>query len=225
MTPKAVLLGSIGVLAETSDIQRRAYNQALEEAGVAWHWDPDTYRALLTDSGGKKRLARLSEADGGALTDSEINAIHARKTEVACAEVAQGITLRPGIERVINEALAAGVPVALVTSTYRPNIDAIVTGAKGALPIERFSAVLTTEDCAQGKPSPEVYLEALRRLGLAAADVVAIEDSAPSVSAAKAAGIFTLATPGQFTAAQDFSAADRVLDSLDGISLDALRRD
>ncbi|MEM6708650.1 MAG: HAD-IA family hydrolase [Pseudomonadota bacterium] len=222
MTPTAVLFGSIGVLAETSDIQRRAYNQALAEAGVDWHWEPDTYRDLLTKSGGKKRLTRLSEAEGGSLTQAQIDTIHARKTEIACAEVAQGISLRPGVERLIGEALDAEVPIALVTSTYRPNIDAIATGAGGSLPLDKFAAVLTTEDCAQGKPSPEVYEAALQRLSIAASGVVAIEDSQPSVQAAKAAQLFTLATPGQFTSTQDFSAADQVYDSLEALRLDDL---
>ncbi|MEM8636840.1 MAG: haloacid dehalogenase, partial [Pseudomonadota bacterium] len=60
MTIQNILIGSIGVLAETSDIQRRAYNQAFREAGLDWYWDKDTYKSLLLTSGGRKRLRRLS---------------------------------------------------------------------------------------------------------------------------------------------------------------------
>lgn len=224
MTPKAIFLGSIGAVAETSDIQRRAYNRALEEAGVGWQWDRETYRELLTVPGGKRRLERLSATEGGAMSEAQVSAVHARKTELACAEVAAGIDLRPGVAALVEQALAAGIPLAFVTSTSRANIDAIEKGAGGALPLERFAAVLTTEDCERGKPAPDVYLTALERLGIDAADAVAIEDSAASVSAAKAAGIYTIATPGVFTADQDFGAADRVLESLEGVATADLRR-
>jgi len=224
MTLKAILLGSIGTVAETSDIQRRAYNQALAEAGIEWQWDPENYRELLNEPGGKRRLARLSSAAGDVLSDGQIDAIHDRKTDIACAEVAGGVDLRPGVATLVQEAFDAGMSVAFVTSTYRPNIDAIATGAGGALPLERFAAVLTTEDCERGKPAPDVYIAALDRLGVDAAEAIAIEDSAASVSAAKAAGIYTVATPGLFTAGQDFSAADRVLESLEGESIAELRR-
>ncbi|MEM9689339.1 MAG: HAD-IA family hydrolase [Pseudomonadota bacterium] len=223
MTLKAILLGAIGAVAETSDIQRRAYNQALAEAGIDWQWDPDTYRKLLTEAGGKRRLGRLSSAAGNLLSDEQIDTIHLRKTEIACAEVAEGIDLRPGITTLVQQALDAGILVAFVTSTYRPNIDAIATGAGSALPLERFAAVLTTEDCERSKPAPDVYLAALRRLDVDASEAIAIEDSTASVSAAKAAGLFTIATPGQFTAGQDFSAADRVIQSLEGVSIAELQ--
>ena len=51
MDIEALFVGSIGVLAETSDIQRRAYNQALAEAGVDWHWDEEPSRDLLAGRG------------------------------------------------------------------------------------------------------------------------------------------------------------------------------
>lgn len=221
MTLKALLLGSIGVVAETSDIQRRAYNQALKESHVDWQWDPETYRELLAETGGKQRLARLSAASGGLLSDAQVDAIHQRKTQIACAEVAAGIDLRPGIAAMIEQALGEEIAVAFVTSTYRPNIDAIASGGK--LPLDRFALVLTREDCDNGKPAPDVYLVALTRLNIDAAEALAIEDSAASVGAAKAAGIYTIATPGQFTKGQDFSGADLVLDSLEGLTIDELR--
>lgn len=223
MTPKAIFLGSIGAVAETSDIQRRAYNQALAEAGIDWQWDAETYRELLNEPGGMRRLARLSAEDGDVLSGEQVAAIHARKTEIACAEIGRGINLRPGVATLVRQALDAHIAVAFVTSTYRPNIDAIAKGAGDTLPLEKFAAVLTTEDCARGKPAPDVYLAALDRLDIGAGDAVAIEDSAASVSAARAANLYTIATPGEFTAGQDFGAADRVLESLEHVTVETLR--
>ncbi len=220
MIPAALFIGSIGVLAETSDIQRRAYNQALKEAGLDWQWDKDTYRDLLTDSGGVKRLTRLNAEKDANLSEEDISRIHARKTELACQEIVnEGVTLRPGVAELISEALKQGLKVALVTSTYQENIDAIAKAAGDALPLEKFSAVLTRDDADSSKPAPDVYLAALKRLSLDSSEVIAIEDSSPSLQAAKKAGIYTVVTPCKFTDQQDFSEADQQLTSLEGFEL------
>ncbi len=75
------------------------------------------------------------------------------------------------------------------------------------------------EDCDSPKPAPDIYLSALSRLDIKSSNVIAIEDSATSVRSAKMAGIYTVATPGAFTAQQDFSEADLVLSSLEGFKL------
>ena len=221
MKPTALLIGSIGVMAETSDIQRRAYNQALKEAGLDWEWDADTYRDLLMDSGGVKRLSRLNQEKETNLGDDDLKKIHARKTELACQEIVSGNTpLRPGVAELIAQALEQGIKIALVTSTYQANIDAIATAAGDDLPLDKFDAVMTRDDAENNKPAPDVYLAALKRLSVNANEVIAIEDSAPSLHAAKQAGIYTVVTPGQFTDQQDFSEADQVLTSLEGFTLD-----
>ena len=158
------------------------------------------------------------------LPDTQIDAIHQRKTEIACAEVSAGIDLRPGVAALIEQALGQEIPVAFVTSTSRQNIDAIAHGARGALPLDRFALILSSEDCENNKPAPDVYLAAIERLNIDAAEALAIEDSAASVSAAKSAGIYTIATPGLFTAQQNFGAADVVLDSLEALTIHKLQR-
>lgn len=220
MTPTALFIGSIGVMAETSDIQRRAYNQALKEAGLDWEWDKETYRELLTDSGGVKRLSRLNQEKEANLSDEEIKKIHARKTELACQEIVNNKTsLRPGVAETIAKALEQGIKVALVTSTYQENIDAISKAAGDDLPLDKFAAVMTRDDAENNKPAPDVYLAALKRLSVDSSEVIAIEDSQPSLHAAKQAGIYTVVTPGKFTNQQDFSEADEQLESLEGFEL------
>ena len=60
MIKTALLFGSIGTVMETSDVQRRAYNQALKEAGLNWVWTREIYAELLSQSGGQERLAMLA---------------------------------------------------------------------------------------------------------------------------------------------------------------------
>lgn len=221
MILEGLFLGSIGVLAETSDIQRRAYNQALAEAGVDWHWDVAQYERLLTESGGRERLSRLSEGLGAGLSTADVDSIHARKTELACEEVRKTpVRLRPGVADIIKQALQRSLEIAIVTTTYRANIDAIAEAAGEELPLDRFSEVLTVSDAKNPKPAPDIYEAALDRLELDAGSVLAIEDSAASVRSAKEAGIYTVAVPGEFARhLQDFGAADLVVDSLEGFVL------
>ena len=215
MTTKAILFGSIGSVAETSDIQRQAYNQALSEHGVDWQWDRDTYSKLLEQSGGKDRLDMLSAATGEALSQDTIDAIHARKTELACEAVRQqGVPLRPGVAALARHAKANGMKLGFVTTTYRPNVDALLDASGGALSESDLDVIVVRDDVARGKPAPDAYNHALDALGVHASQAIAIEDTEASVRAAKRAGIRTVATPGELSAGQDVSDADLELSAL-----------
>ncbi len=215
MAVKALFLGSIGVIAETSAIQREAYNAALAEVGLGWRWDRSTYAALLEHAGGRDRLRLLSDATGAGLSEATIESVHRRKTEIACARILEeGVVLRPGVGELIETALARGVKTALVTSTYRANVDAIAAAAGAALPLQRFAAVITRDDVAAGKPAPDAYRIALKACAVAPDEAIAIEDTAASVAAARGAGVKVLATPGAFTRDQVIVGAEAVLQTL-----------
>lgn len=210
-----IFFGSIGAIAETSDIQRRAYNQAMAEAGLRWQWTPETYRSLLKSSGGMDRLRTLADATGTDLQESQVEAIHARKTELATAEVIEtGTPLRPGVADLITHALAEGIALGLVTTTYRPNIDAIATAAGDSLQLERFAVVVTRDDVKQGKPAPDAYSYALEQTRSKPDSAIAIEDTANSALAAIGAGIRTIVTPGAFTDDQIVVGAEMVIPRL-----------
>ena len=215
MMKKAVLFGSIGAIIETSDIQRRAYNAALREAGLSWVWDRATYAQLLEQSGGKDRLALLAAATGVQLTVAQIDAIHARKTEIACQEIVKTKPLpRPGVLELAKLAQFRGLRLGFVTTTYQPNIDAIFVALGDTLRPSDFDHIVDREKIAHGKPAPDAYNYTLEALGVAASDAIAIEDTALSVMAAKRAGITTVATPGDISTDQDFWQADLVLPAL-----------
>lgn len=219
MTKKALLFGSIGAVIETSDVQRRAYNQALQEAGLGWQWDQDTYAELLLQAGGKERLSMLAAATGAKLSAEQIERIHARKTELACEELkSHGAHLRPGVSALMKAARDKGLKLAFVTTTYQPNIDAIFAAVGDELGANDFDHIVSRDAVEHGKPSPECYQVALRALGVGAQDALAVEDTASSVMSAKRAGLTVIATPGQLTAGQDFWQADLVLDRLADIS-------
>ena len=214
--PKTTLMfGSIGTVMETSDVQRRAYNQALKEAGLSWVWTREIYSELLNQSGGQERLAMLASATGTKLSALEIKAIHSRKTKLACEElVFKHTALRPGVAELIKWAKARRMLLAFVTTTYQPNIDAIFRSANGAILESDFDYIGSRSSVSLGKPSPEAYLTALRHLQISADQAIAIEDTAASVMSAKRAGLQVVCTPGEISTGQDLWQADTVLSSL-----------
>lgn len=215
MQPKALFIGSIGVVSETSEFQRQAYNKALRESGLGWEWSPEVYPKLLRTSGGMQRLETLAAATNQSVGRETVTKIHRRKTELAGREiVAQRVPLRPGVAELIRAARAAGAKVAWVTSTSPANTNALLEAAGDALSADDFDRIFHRDDAAQGKPSPDVYHAALEYFGLAAEDCLAVEDSVDSVLAAKGAGVYVIATLGaNHAGAPVNNIADEVYDS------------
>ena len=114
----AILFGSIRTIADTSEIQRRAFNEAFAAHGLDWQWEQDDYRAMLETSGGKDRVAAYARAQG---QDVDATAIHATKSEIFQQGLASGgIAPRPGVAETIDAAHRDGVKLGLVTTTSPP---------------------------------------------------------------------------------------------------------
>jgi len=101
-----------------------------------------------------------------------------------------GVRIMPGATELVAAVAAAGLPYALVTSSQRRFVDAVL--ARTGL---RFPVVVTGSDVSRGKPDPEPYLLASRRLEVAPAGCLVLEDSITGVTAAEAAGCFVVAVP------------------------------
>jgi len=205
----ALFLGSIGVLAETSRLQRDAFNAAFREAGLDWHWSEDAYRGMLGDAGGERRIAGYAETRGETV-DSV--AIHARKSALFQQRLAEGVETRNGVRETLEEARGKGWKTAFVTTTSPANVTAILeaTGvARGD-----FDLILDGDQVAQSKPDPAGYALALSRLGIGAGDAVAVEDNPDGLAAARSAGIPCIAFPGALHDAAAFDGARAVIDRM-----------
>ncbi len=219
--PKAVIFGAIGTIAETSNMQRQAFNTTFAEAGLDWVWSINAYRDLLKINGGQNRIRAYRDADPtrAAVTDAMIATLHQTKTDHYVAHLAQApLTPRAGVAELMAACQSHAIPVAFCTSTAAANVNAMGAALADVLPFDQFATIVTIDHIAQPKPAPDAYHYCLAQLGLTADQVVAIEDTPASLAAAKAAGIPTIATPGATTAGQDFSAADWVLPSLVGVA-------
>ena len=120
----------------------------------------------------------------------------------------------PGCRRSPSGFREAGLRLGLVSASARPVIDAILetVGLGGA-----FETVVSGDEVARGKPAPDGYLMAARRLAVDPERCFVVEDTRNGVLAAKAAGMTVAAVPGPATSHEDFSPADLVLPSLEAL--------
>lgn len=199
---KAVLLGSISTVADTSEIQRRAFNDAFAHAGLDWHWDQQPYRAMLGTSGGEQRIAGYARAHGA---DVDASALHRRKDRLFAELLGQsGVRARPGVVETLQRARGGGPPVAFVTTTSRDTIDALLAALAPVVRPDDFALITGVDDVDAPKPAPDAYLRACEALGVAPADCVAVEDNPGGVAAARAAGVPCRAFPNENTRGLDF---------------------
>jgi len=211
----AALLWDVdGTLAETErDGHRVAFNRAFAEAGLPWHWDVARYGRLLRVTGGRERLLAAMADEPGAPTlptacEALARELHRRKNHFYAQRVASGaIGLRPGVAALIDEACARGVRQAIVTTTSRANVDALLRCELGPAWGLRFDAVVCGEDVAAKKPDPQAHRLALAALRLPAGCALAIEDSGAGAAAARACGVPVVVTRSAYFADDRVEAA------------------
>jgi len=134
----------------------------------------------------------------------------------AVAERLDSQPIQPGVVRVIQDARALGLKLAVASGSTHRWVDGHLTRLGLA---QYFDHTTCCEDTAKHKPDPDPYLHACRALGVPAGSALALEDSALGVVAAKAAGMWAVAVPTGMTADQRFDHADLVVDSLDQMTL------
>ncbi len=219
MPLKALIFDVDGTLAETEEAHRQAFNDTFKANGMDWHWDVPTYGLLLKTTGGKERMHeyQTTHRPGEPQMDwDQIKALHAQKTTRYVEILAQGgLPLRPGVADLIARARAAGLRLAIATTTSRPNVDALTACCWGQAPEEIFEVVATGEQVQAKKPAPDLFNLALERLALPAKDCLAFEDSRNGLLSATAAGLRTVVTPGMYTKNDEFSGAKAVIPSLE----------
>lgn len=228
MSIKALIFDVDGTLAETEEAHREAFNQTFQEFGLTWHWDQGLYRELLRVSGGKERIRRFVEThDPARLSDAlddTIKALHKRKTELYTAAVGAGsVPFRPGVLSLIGEARAAGLKLAIATTTTRANVLALLDGATAGEGHDWFRIMVCAEDAPVKKPDPQVYNVALDHLGIAPGDCLALEDSINGVRAAGAARIPVVVSESVYTAGDDFTGALAVYHDFSRVTLAELQ--
>lgn len=226
MTLRAVLFDVDGTLADTEALGHRpAYNRAFRKLGLPVRWGPKLYRRLLKLPGGRERLRYYIEhyapdlgsqaAEAAADLDAWVAKVHELKSKYFRRRMRQGrVPLRPGIARLMREARAHGLRLAIVTNASLKTLKPVLKYCMGPELAAEIDVIASGEEVAHKKPAPDLYRLALRRLGVAPHECVALEDSEIGLKAAAAAGIPAVITVNRDTLEQDFREAALVLSSL-----------
>ena len=214
MTVEAVVFDLDGVLVQTEEVWDEVRGAFVLERGG--RYDEEAQRAMMGMSS-PEWSRYLHEELGVADEPDEIAAEMVRRM---LARYRERLPLIDGAVEAV-ERLAERWPLAIASSSNRPLIDAVVEGAGLA---ERFRATVSSEEVPRGKPAPDVYLEAARRLGVDPSRTAAVEDSHSGIRSAKAAGMRVLAIPNpSFPPDEEALAqADVVLAGLADLTPDAV---
>jgi HAD superfamily hydrolase (TIGR01509 family) len=217
---KAIIFDVDGTLADTEDGHRLSFNKAFAECGLDWSWDVSLYDKLLKVTGGKERIKYfvsdfLAGFEKPADFDGFVKNLHAVKTRHYTSMISEGgVPLRPGIKQLILDAHAAGITLAIATTTTPENVSALLEVGLGKNWADLFFANGCGDIVPHKKPAPDIYFWVLEKLGLQAADCIALEDSENGLRSSLGAGIKTYVTINHYTRNHDFTGAAAVFDDL-----------
>ena len=205
MELKGIIFDVDGTIADTEEFHRLAFNKAFDEFDLDWHWSEEYYHDILAISGGKERFRVCLENDPElkARIDNPQNFIkdlHRCKSEHYRHMLGSGqIKLRPGVERIINEALLEGLTLGIATSSSEANFFTLIEQTLDIDPRQIFKAIITSDIVSDKKPCPVVYQCALAGMGLTPEECIAIEDTANGNEAAQNAGLQAIITTHAYT--------------------------
>ncbi|KAF5807048.1 putative sugar-terminal-phosphatase [Helianthus annuus] len=221
--PSALLFDCDGVLVDTEkDGHRVSFNDTFNEKELGVTWDVDLYGELLKIGGGKERMTAYFNETGWPANAPKgeqerkdfIASLHKRKTELFMVLIEKKLLpLRPGVAKLIDQAFAKGVKVAVCSTSNEKAVSAIVSfllGPERAAKIQIFAGDVVPRK----KPDPAIYNLAATTLGVEPSRCVVVEDSGIGLAAAKAAGMTCIVTKSGYTADEDFKNADAVFDCI-----------
>ncbi|MDD5328455.1 MAG: HAD family hydrolase [Sulfuricella sp.] len=221
MVLEALIFDVDGTLADTErDGHRLAFNAAFCEFGLDWDWGVPLYGKLLQVTGGKERIRHYIDNFCPDFVkpkdfDDLVVALHKAKTRHYVELLERGgIPLRSGVKRLLDEARAAGIRLAIATTTTPENVTALLRHALNGQPGEWFEVIAAGDIVPAKKPAPDIYFWALDKLKLDAGRCLALEDSENGLKASLGAGLRTVVTVNDYTTGHAFTGAVAVLSDL-----------
>jgi len=203
--PSAVVFDLDGLMFNTEELYQLVCREMLRRRGK--EFEPALLDMMM---GRPARNAFQVMIDWHKLTET-IPDLAAESSEIFAEILVTRLAPMPGLFELLTALERAGIPKAVATSSGRK----FVTEVLGRFELEpRFQFLLCSEDVTDGKPNPEIYLKAARRLERPPAEVLVLEDSHNGCKAAIAAGAFAVAVPGGHSRTHDFTGAQFVADSL-----------
>jgi beta-phosphoglucomutase family hydrolase len=206
---EAVLWDMDGVIADTADYHYRAWHDVFRERGVEFS------KADFMRHFGQRHDSIIRFALGDKLSPAEFNAISEKKQAIYRRRVAENIVPLPGAIALIKSLKEHGVKSAIASSAVQANIDIIIRGLGIA---NDFQAVVFGTEVAEGKPSPQIFLLAAKKLGVKPANCIVIEDAIAGVTAARQAGMKCVAVTNSHPR-KSLKNADLIVDTLEKVNI------
>lgn len=221
---EALLFDVDGTLADTErDGHRVAFNLAFEEQGLKWNWSIELYSDLLKVTGGKERISyyikQYQPAQVPQIAENDLNIwiadLHKAKTKHYLNLLEQGaVPLRIGVERILRQAVAMKLRLAIATTTTLSNVTTLLKHTLGEESLTWFEIIAAGDIVANKKPAPDIYLYVMEKMQLKPKQCLAFEDSDNGILSAQQADLNTIITVNDYTKNQKFTDALIVLDHL-----------
>ena len=202
---KALLFGSIGTIVETSELQRKSFNQTFKKVGLNWNWTKKEYKNLLNKSGGVNRILKYAKQKKTTVNSDRLRKIKTKIFNNYLKNIK--LKLRPGVKKIIKLSKKKKIKLALVSSTSTNNINSIFFSLRENLNKKDFDFIGNSKLVRNPKPYPDIYKLALKKLKLRTKECIAIEDSQESLNSANRAKIKCLIFPGNFHRTKKFKGA------------------
>jgi pseudouridine 5'-phosphatase len=202
---RAVVFDLDGLLVNSEDLYEQAGETVLRRRGKTY--DADLREQMM----GRPVVDALKlMIDCHSLPDT-LEDLMCECKDVLAALMATSLDTMPGVELLLDDLEAAGIPIAVATSGTREYADHVLARLNLK---HRFRFILTAEDIVRGKPDPAVYRLAAERLGIEPSQMMVLEDSANGCRAAVGAGAFAVAVPNRHTRDHKFSGAQFIAETL-----------
>ena len=193
---KSILFGSIGVLVESSEIQRKAFNEAFKEFGLDWYWNVANYIKMLEKPGGFNRIAEYSKFK---LNENEVKEIHNLKVKHFKYLSKNKLKPRKGILETINYGLKNKIKIGFITTTNKLTLDLVIEGLLDFIDFSKFDLITYDENVSRRKPHPDIYNYAIKKLDLDCSSSISIENTIENCNSSNGAKLPTLFYPGEYT--------------------------
>ena len=219
MKLKALLFDCDGVIAETeADGHRVSFNNTFADEAIDAYWGLEEYGRLLEIGGGKERMTAFFGASPDKypperFTPDYIARLHKLKTAYFM-ELAPSLPARPGVRRLMLEAVDAGLRVFICSTSNEQSVATIAKAVLGDEMDRVISHIFAGDMVKAKKPAPDIYLMVPKTYGIPAEECLVIEDTRIGLLAADAAGMRCVVTMSAYSRGDNFAEATAVLDCL-----------
>jgi HAD superfamily hydrolase (TIGR01509 family) len=212
---KAVIFDMDGLIVDTETIHSHAAEKLLKTYGKQPQYLPNGLLHIIGESGDRENNRFIN------LYELPIDSAQLRNQRRAFFEdlIEEKLTPLPGFMHLLKLLHKQKYKIALASNRYEKHIHMILDNLEVT---EYFDVIVGPNDERRHKPHPDIYLHTVEKLNVKPDECIVLEDSEPGILAAKAANMKVIAIPNQYTAEQDLTKADIILDSLDKVNVNLI---